>query len=82
MKSKAVTEQFGNLSTSKNCWENAFRIAKGFLVFTDREKLKAWKEHYEKLLNEEFPWDINLLQRKILKKVQLHGLEKMLFTQP
>ena len=28
VKSKAVTEQFGNLSTSKNCWENAFRIAK------------------------------------------------------
>ena len=26
------------------------------------EKLKAWKEHYEKLLNEEFPWDSNLLQ--------------------
>ena len=26
------------------------------------QKLKAWKEHYEKLLNEEFPWDSNLLQ--------------------
>ena len=28
VKSKAVTEQFDNLSTSRNCRENAFRIAK------------------------------------------------------
>ena len=28
VKSKAVTEQFSNLSTSKNCRENAFCIAK------------------------------------------------------
>ena len=102
VKSKAVTEQFGNLSTSKNCRENAFRIAKhianankdvigdicvkndkGCLVFTDTEKLKAWKEHYEKLLNEEFPWDSNLLQMENPKEgPALHGLKNMLFTQP
>ena len=28
VKSKAETEQFGSLSTSKNCRKNAFRIAK------------------------------------------------------
>ena len=28
VKSKAETEQFGNLSTSKNCRENAFHITK------------------------------------------------------
>ena len=28
VKSKAETEQFGNLSTSKKCWQNAFHIAK------------------------------------------------------
>ena len=30
---------------------------KGELVFTDAEKHLAWKEHYERLPNEEFPWD-------------------------
>ena len=30
---------------------------KGELVFTDAEKHLAWKEHYERLLNEEFLWD-------------------------
>ena len=102
VKSKAVTEQFGNLSTSKNCWENAFRIAKhianankgvigdtcvkndnGCLVFTDTEKLKAWKEHYEKLLNEEFPWDSNLLQMENPKEGPAPWLEKdAIYTAP
>ena len=27
------------------------------LACTDSEKLSAWKQHYEKLLNEEFPWE-------------------------
>ena len=29
----------------------------GELACTDSEKLSAWKQHYEKLLNEEFPWE-------------------------
>ena len=29
----------------------------GELVCTDSEKLFTWKQHYEKLLNEEFPWE-------------------------
>ena len=29
----------------------------GSLVFSDKDKLDAWKEHYGRLLNEEFPWD-------------------------
>ena len=29
---------------------------KGELVFTDAEKHLVRKEHYERLLNEEFPW--------------------------
>ena len=79
-KTKAAVEQFGSLSTNKNCQDNAFRIAKqmknqnkdvigdtcvkndkGCLVFSDADKLDAWKEHYEKLLNEEFLWDSNHL---------------------
>ena len=29
----------------------------GELACTDSEKLSAWKQHYEKLVNEEFPWE-------------------------
>ena len=46
------------------------------LVFTDTEKLKAWKEHYEKLLNGEFPWDSNLLQMENPKEGPAPWLEK------
>ena len=27
------------------------------LTFSDQDKLEAWKSHYQKLLNEEFPWN-------------------------
>ena len=27
------------------------------MAFSDSEKLEAWKEHYETLLNTEFEWD-------------------------
>ena len=30
---------------------------KGEMAFSDSEKLEAWKEHYETLLNTEFEWD-------------------------
>ena len=78
-KTKADVEQFGNLSTNKNCHDNAFRIArqktnqnkdvigdacvndKGVLVFSDEEKLQAWKQRYERLFNEEFHWDSSQL---------------------
>ena len=29
----------------------------GWMAFTDNDKLKAWKEHYQRLLNKEFDWD-------------------------
>ena len=35
------------------CGEND----EGELVLTGAEKCLAWKEHYERLLNEQFPWD-------------------------
>ena len=28
----------------------------GKLAYSDDEKIKAWKQHYERLLNVEFPW--------------------------
>ena len=33
------------------------RNNKGDMAFSDTEKLEAWKEHYETLLNEEFKWN-------------------------
>ena len=29
----------------------------GNLCLSDEQKKKAWKEHYEHLLNDEFPWN-------------------------
>ena len=40
------------------------------------QKLTAWKEHYEKLLNEEFQWDSNLLQMENPKEGPAPWLEK------
>ena len=40
------------------------------------QKLKALKEHYEKLLNKEFPWDSNLLQMENPKEGLAPWLEK------
>ena len=36
----------------------------GELACTDSEKLSAWKQQYEKLLNEEFPWEKEHLVHK------------------
>ena len=35
----------------------------GNISTTDEAKLEAWKEHYERLLNVEFPWDPNHLDQ-------------------
>ena len=37
--------------------EKCVRNDRNELAITDKEKLIAWREHYEKLLNEEFDWD-------------------------
>ena len=34
---------------------------KGNLTISDEAKLHAWKEHYQRLLNVDFPWDKNSL---------------------
>ena len=36
--------------------EKCVRDDAGNLSFSDKDKRKAWKQHYEKLLNVEFPW--------------------------
>ena len=36
--------------------EKCVRDDEGCLSFSDADKKKAWKQHYEKLLNVEFPW--------------------------
>ena len=37
--------------------EKCVKNDKGDLAVTDHEKLLAWQEHYELLLNEEFAWN-------------------------
>ena len=37
--------------------EKCIRNDNGELATTDQEKLLAWQQHYERLLNEEFNWD-------------------------
>ena len=36
--------------------EKCIRVDSGKLAYSDDEKIKAWKQHYERLLNVEFPW--------------------------
>ena len=36
---------------------------KGNLTISDKAKLYGWKEHYQKFLNVEFPWDKNSLNK-------------------
>ena len=36
--------------------EKCIRGDSGKLAYSDDEKIKAWKQHYERLLNVEFPW--------------------------
>ena len=45
---------------AENCDVNGdkcIKTDKGELALTDADKHLAWKEHYERLLNEEFSWD-------------------------
>ena len=41
--------------------EKCLRDYKGNLTISDEAKLHAWKEHYQRVLNVEFPWDKNSL---------------------
>ena len=41
--------------------EKCVRNDHGTLAFTDTAKKEAWRSHYNRLLNEEFAWDKELL---------------------
>ena len=41
--------------------EKCVRNDEGLLALTVDEKLEAWQSHYDKLLNEEFPWNADSL---------------------
>ena len=41
--------------------EKCIKDENGVIAFDDPSKLRVWKEHYEKLLNVEFPWDSDSL---------------------
>ena len=36
--------------------KNAYKMILESQLYSDEEKKKAWKKHYERLLNVEFPW--------------------------
>ena len=36
--------------------EKCIQYENGVLAFNEEDKKKAWKQHYERLLNFEFPW--------------------------
>ena len=44
--------------------ENCIKNDEGKLAFTDEERLLAWKNHYNRLLNVEFPWDPETLDKQ------------------
>ena len=43
--------------TNKDIIGEKFVRDKGNLTISDEAKSHAWKEHYQRLLNNEFPWD-------------------------
>ena len=47
--------------TYKYIYDKCIKDDNGNLAFDDKSKLAAWKSHYEKLLNIEFPWDSSTL---------------------
>ena len=52
----------------KNCdvvGDKCVKNDKVEVTLTDAEKHLTWKEHYERLLNEEFPWGKENLSYKI-----------------
>ena len=78
-KKKAEEVQFANVASDRNqLFKIARQMEKpnadvvgdkcvtndGELACTDSEKLSAWKQHDEKLLNEEFPWEKEQLVHK------------------
>ena len=51
------TEAFKIATDRDFIGENCVKIYRGDLADTDHEKLLAWQEHYERLLNKEFDWN-------------------------
>ena len=50
--------------------EKPVKNAAGQLSLDEESKKEAWKEHYERLLNIEFPWNPEPCQRKAQLKAQ------------
>ena len=47
---------------------------KGNLTISDKAKLHAWKAHYQRLLNVEFPWDKNSF---VAENIVTEAIKKM-----
>ena len=48
---KQTKHENKDIVVDKCIWDN-----NGVLAFNEEDKKKAWKQHYERLLNFEFPW--------------------------
>ena len=62
--------------------EKCVRNDAGELSLSDEEKMKAWVEHYARLMNVEFEWESDLLLKVLLWKVHLHQSRRILFSKP
>ena len=49
-----ISKQMKQENKDKN--EKCIQDDNGVLAFNEEDKKKAWKQHYERLLNVEFPW--------------------------
>ena len=48
---KQMKQESKDIVGEKCIWDD-----NGVLAFNEEEKKQAWKQHYERLLNGEFPW--------------------------
>ena len=44
------------LLNTRYCWQKCIWDDNDVLAFNEEDKQKAWKQHYERLLNVESPW--------------------------
>ena len=78
----AWTIKYANKDVTR---EKYVRDDKGNLTISDEAKLHVWKEHYQRLLNIEFPWHKNSLNNSqqlkdllySLQRIRWHAIKKM-----
>ena len=91
-KQQAQSEYFRGINTNKifkMAWpikdtnkdvtgEKCVRDDKSNLIISDEAKLHAWKKHYQRLLNAEFPWDKDFVNNSAAAEGPAISLQKIL----